>query len=233
MSIKIKIFVSVFVFVSIISSFVFALSEESVKEYVNYCKQFINDTLGPSSVISQEELLHHLPMCIVCTHPEIVSKLESHERGWIHDLAKRIEEAKKNYSQAELTKIEEIAAYALAKWEEEIGESRIYAGNELSSLDIQLRSIWQEMRDALQEKDVDRSVSYFAHKTREAYRKSFTSKRDMLPDMAKDLIDIQLIKMRSPREVEYDIRSIKNGVAYSYILIFIKDIDGEWRILKY
>lgn len=230
---KNNIFASILVLVNILPGLVFASPEESIKEGLNYCKQFINDTLDPSRSIAQEELFHYLPMCIVCTQPEITSRLESHERDRIHDLAKRIEEAKKSLSQAELTEIEEIEAYIIAKWEESIGKARIYTGDELALLDLHLRSIWQKMCDALQEKDVDRAVSYFARKTREAYRKLFTSKKDILPDMAKDLSDIQLIKMKSPRNVEYDIRSIRDGVTYSYVLIFIKDLDGEWRILKF
>lgn len=233
MSRNIKIFASIFVFIVTLYSLALASPEERIKEYLNYCKQFANDVLEPSSVIEQEKLLRHLPECVICSQPEIESKLESYERDRIHALMKRIEEAKKHYSQSELNSIEEISLYTLVKWEEAIGKSRIYTGTELSSLDVQLRSIWREMLDALQVKDVDRAVSYYSHESRKAYRKLFTSKKDILPEMAKGLSDIQLIKMRSPRDVEYDIRSVKNGVTYSHILIFIKDVDGEWRIQKY
>ena len=48
--------------------------------------------------------------------------------------------------------------------------------------------------------------------------------------MARDLEDIQLIEMRMRRDVLYDIQSVKNGKRYSQALIFIKDVDDEWRI---
>jgi hypothetical protein len=233
MWIKIKLIASVFVL--IVNPFCFALAspEEPFDEYISSCKKFANDNLGPSKALGQDEFLQHIPMSIVCSQPEILSKLEGYERERIHAFKKRFEEAKKDYPQEELNTIEEISHYTLAMWEEEIGKSRIYTGKELSSLDIKLRSLWSEMLAALQAKDVDRAVRYYSHETRETYRELFASQMDVLPEIAEGLSDIQLIKMRSPHDVEYDIRSVENGVTYSNILIFVKDVDGEWRILKY
>ena len=174
-------------------------------------------------------LLKNLPL------PEIAAK----GLGWraVSIWQVKYERTLKDLMQAKpddrIKSIEEISHYTLAMWEEEIGKSRIFTGEELSSLDMHLKSIWSEMLAALKVKDVDRAVSYYSHETRETYRELFASQKEILPKIAEDLSDIQLIKMNSPRDVEYDIRSVENGVTYSYMLIFINDIDGEWKILKY
>ncbi len=228
-----NIFASILLFVNLLAGVVFASPEEEIKEDIKHCRQFINETLDSSRSLTQRELFQYVPICIVCTQPEITSELENHEKSKIHNFAKKIEEAKQSLSPDELANVEKLEAYTIAKWEKSIGKARIYSGDELASLDLHLRSIWQRMRTALQGKDVDRAVSYFGRKTREDYRKLFASLGDALPDMAKDLSDIQLIEMKSPYSVEYDLRSIRKGKTYSYILIFIKDRDGQWRILKF
>ena len=82
-------------------------------------------------------------------------------------------------------------------------------------------------------KNVDQAVAYFARKTRESYRKTFSSMGDRLPDLANEMGDVQLVRMRTGREVESDLQSIRDGKRYSFQLIFIKDVDDKWRILNY
>jgi hypothetical protein len=51
--------------------------------------------------------------------------------------------------------------------------------------------------------------------------------------VASGLEDIKLIEMRTSRDVQYDIQSLKDGKRYSHPLIFIKEKDDEWRILEF
>jgi hypothetical protein len=215
---------------SLLPGLLFAASEGQIKEYLDFCRELINKTPEQFASMAQDELLRHLLASLVCSEPEISSKLEEHERNRIHDLTKKYREVKENLPKDKRKGVEKWEEYFKVKYEEEMGKARIYKGEELRSLDAHLKAIWKEMLDALRRKDVDRAVTYFSRDKREVYRSAFLAIKDKLPEVARDLEDIQLIEMRTSRDVEYDIQSSKNGQRYSHPLIFKKEIDGEWRI---
>jgi len=208
----------------------FASPEAQIKEYLEACRNLVNGNMDRFASMKQDELLRHLFMALICSEPEISSRLEEHERDRVHGLTERFKEIKKTLPKDKLKGVEDWEMYFKVKYEEEMGKARIYEGEELQSLDAHLKTIWREMLNALRRKDVDRAVSYFAREKREKYKQIFLAIKDKLPEMARDLEDIQLIEMRMHRDVLYDIQSVKNGKRYSQALIFIKDVDDEWRI---
>ncbi len=56
---------------------------------------------------------------------------------------------------------------------------------------------------------------------------------DQLRDISKDLADIKMIKMHGSHRAEYDLRKVKDGKTYSYMLIFEKNNDGDWEIRSF
>ena len=104
---------------------------------------------------------------------------------------------------------------------------------ELRRLDIKLRSMWNSMRNALSQGDIDHAVSYFSDSTKESYRKRFEAwSPEKRKRFARDLEDIQLIKEKGPW-VEYDIRIVMKEKRFSFMLIFERDLDGKWTIRSF
>ncbi len=227
------IFSGILVIAIIFPGLMFASPEEEIKGAVSACKELASKNLDQSAGMDQDELLRQLLLGHFCTEPEISSRLDANERNRIQDIARRFQEAKKSLPKKKLANVERIEEYLKVKWETEVRKGRTNEEKELVSLDAQLRSIWEKMIEALRKKDVDQAVTYFARKTRESYRKTFSAIIDRLPALADELEDIQLVRIRTPREVEYDLRSFRDGNSYSYQLIFIREADDQWRILSY
>ena len=101
-----------------------------------------------------------------------------------------------------------------------------------AELDALLRVKWEGMKTALAQNDIDSAVSYFDDFSKDAYRKSFTSLSQLLPQIAQELGDVQFIRMMK-NSVEYDIRRIRNGKEYSLYLLFVRDEDGLWKIRSF
>ncbi len=102
----------------------------------------------------------------------------------------------------------------------------------VNELDALLQAKWEAMKTALGNQDVDLAVKDFEDFSKDGYREMFTELSSILPQIAGDLADIQLIQM-TEQMVEYDIRIFRNGNEYSFYLTFIKDINGIWRIRSF
>jgi len=229
-----KILISVILLIFIIfPGLIFASSEEKLNEAVAQCMELAREDLDQFAGKDRDRLWHHLLMGYFCTGPEISSRLGATEKNRIQEIAGRYQEAKKSLSKKELAELEQMEAYMKARWEEEMMQGRPYGEKELAFLDAHLRSVWGKMVEALRKKDVDQAVVYFARKNRETYRQQFSALKDRLPDMAKEMMDIQLIRLRTPREAVYDLMALRGGQIFSFQLIFIKEADDEWRILTY
>ncbi len=210
--------------------FLFASPEEEIESGIEVCKELAHKDLAEAP---RDELVRSfLAADLACSQPEINSKLDAQEKRKIQDLRDRYKEFKKSCSKDYLEQLEKIEESFKPMLEEALGRARIYEGEELASLDAHLRSIWKKMVQALREKNVDQAVTYFARAKRESYRKIFLALKDRLPDVANEFGDIQLVRMRTARDVQYDIQIIREGQRLSFQLIFVKEAD-EWRILNY
>ncbi len=100
-------------------------------------------------------------------------------------------------------------------------------------LDAMLRQKWEAMRTALLNNDIEAAVKDISGSTQSAYRDIFGSLTpEHRANLAAELGDIQLIKTRGAG-VEYDIQTTRNGMRYSFILLFEVDIDGKWKIANF
>jgi len=101
-----------------------------------------------------------------------------------------------------------------------------------TQLDIMLRQKWEGMCQALLTNDIDSAVTVFDESTREAYRETFTLLSSRLPDIVREMRDIQFIRVMK-NCVEYDIRTVRNDRLYSFYLVFIKDRRGLWKVAAF
>ena len=100
-------------------------------------------------------------------------------------------------------------------------------------LDAMFRQKWEAMRTALLNNDIEAAVKDISGSTQGAYRDIFGSLTpEHRSNLAAELGDIQLIKMRGAG-VEYDIQTTRNGIRYSFFLLFEVDIDGRWKIADF
>jgi len=101
------------------------------------------------------------------------------------------------------------------------------------ALDAMLRQKWEAMRGALLNNDIEAAVKDISSQTRSNYRDIFGSlTTGHRADLASELGDIQLIKMRGSG-VEYDIHTTRNGRISSFFLFFEVDGDGRWKIANF
>ena len=96
-------------------------------------------------------------------------------------------------------------------------------------MDALLKSKWGEMRTRLASGDIEGALFFFDESTKEDFRRLFNILSPVLQTIAQDISDIQFIEYIENAAI-YDIYRIRNGIDYSFQLLFIKGSDGIWRI---
>jgi hypothetical protein len=98
-------------------------------------------------------------------------------------------------------------------------------------LDALLQGKWNALRDALNRSDVAGAVSLFAESSRDAYQDQLGALAGVgaLGQVASDLGPIRLVRART-NAAEYEVRALRNGVEYSFHVLFVVDGDGVWRL---
>jgi hypothetical protein len=102
----------------------------------------------------------------------------------------------------------------------------ILSGEEMDAL---LRSKWEGMKSKLSSGDIEGALILFDESTKQTYREAFNLLSPFLPAIVQELTDIHLNDYME-NTVIYDIRTIRNGTEYSFQLLFMKDMNGIWRI---
>jgi hypothetical protein len=101
-----------------------------------------------------------------------------------------------------------------------------------SQLDSLLKAKWENMRTALAAGDVANAVANFSEFSKEIYQLQFTDLSASLPQIAAGLSNINLVKVED-NIAEYDMRDVIDGVEYSFYLLFVKGLDGVWKIRNF
>lgn len=98
-------------------------------------------------------------------------------------------------------------------------------------LDGLLQGKWAALGAALARGDVDGAATVFSTSSREAYRDQLADLADagLLGLVAQDLGLLHLVRFLHGA-VEYDLRAVRDGVEYSFHVVFVVDPDGVWRL---
>ena len=119
----------------------------------------------------------------------------------------------------------------LPKKTDEINAEKYKRGSaEFVALERQLNGIWNSMRQALRKRNIEAALAYFTESTRDAFRSEFTALRKDLPQIAEEMGETRLVKVEEDSLAECDLRRVENGTTFSYMLQFVRDYDGIWRI---
>ncbi len=64
------------------------------------------------------------------------------------------------------------------------------------------------------------------------YRYNFELMQDSLPQISQDMGNINAINIEE-NVAEFEMQSIQDGTAYSFYIMFVKDLDGIWKLRFY
>lgn len=99
-------------------------------------------------------------------------------------------------------------------------------------LDTHLKGKWEGMKSALAKGDVAGTLKFFSATTRDSYEKQFKALASYLPQIAADFGNAAFVRMNQNTAV-YDLRTVRDGVTYSFQLLFVRDSDGLWKIRNF
>lgn len=101
------------------------------------------------------------------------------------------------------------------------------------ALDVRLRGVWGDFKDAVRGEDVTRAVSFLHSETREAYADQLRLLRPQtLAGIDAYLTAIQLVEV-GPKGAEYEMLRDRDGVTLSFAVWFRVDQDGIWRLFRF
>lgn len=115
-------------------------------------------------------------------------------------------------------------------------EGRELSESEKVEADRYLHAIWEKMRTALSNNDIETAVNYIIDKKRNYYRRVFERLSDEnRARLVKDLEDLQLIKFHSATYADYDVTTTrKDGQRVSWPVVFIKTPwENDWKIKSF
>jgi hypothetical protein len=101
-----------------------------------------------------------------------------------------------------------------------------------TELDVLLRAKWDAMKTALANQDVEGAVKDFTENTKDTYRQQFTALSSVLDIIGNELGQIQLVNIQD-NKAEYEIIVTRNGITYSFPLLFVGDSNGLWKIERF
>ncbi len=101
-----------------------------------------------------------------------------------------------------------------------------------AALDALLQAKWNGMKTALEGSGIETASNFFTEGSKEIFKQNFTALAQYLPQIVSGMGNFQLVKV-TERVAECDMRSVKNGVTYSFQVIFIQEPNGKWGIRSF
>jgi PKD repeat protein len=106
------------------------------------------------------------------------------------------------------------------------------------NFNIYLTGMWDAMKAALSNGQIDTAVSHFASDSQSVYRDQFTSlesaSASVLSAIADEMNSAEIYLVELDEDyAKYEILLTRNGRALSFHLMFVRDTDGIWRIWRF
>jgi hypothetical protein len=100
---------------------------------------------------------------------------------------------------------------------------------DLAALDGLLRAGWAAFKDTLRLGTIDPALAFVAQTERDGYRAMLNGLTRPLRDIDVILRDINFVGLYEGR-AEYQMIRVDSGVRLSYLVVFVRDVDGVWRL---
>ncbi len=98
-----------------------------------------------------------------------------------------------------------------------------------ATLDELLRAKWNEMKNALIGGDIEPATELISEISRNMFEYNFNLMSDYLPEIVSGFQDITLVRV-GDSFAEYEMWAEQGGETTSFVIFFVKDSDGIWRI---
>ena len=233
---KIKVSILITVLSVFCTNTLFAHPYDLMREANANCKKFIDASSKSELSLNDPEMI--VMNYIICTKPEIMKNLSSAEKSHLEELALKVEKTKSSLSPTQLARIKVADDYysnsfKILKDAVEPKDLSKLTKEETAELDKHLKSIFWKMTDALKKNDIELALSYFSIYSKEKHRKMFqVLSPAAIQEVVRNTEEITITTIWGDK-VHYEITSIQNGESHLYLLDFVQDLDGNWRILNY
>ncbi len=105
-----------------------------------------------------------------------------------------------------------------------------------AKLDTILKNKWNDMKKHLINKNIDKAIIHFTLRSRNDYKQMYTAIGDKLPEIAKNMGNIELITIKGG-SAKYRLRrkQMIKGKEHeiTYYVYFVIDYDDKWRIERF
>jgi YVTN family beta-propeller protein len=105
-----------------------------------------------------------------------------------------------------------------------------------TEMDTLLKDKWEEMKTYLVEQDIEGALNYYLDESKQLYNDIYTAFYDQLPQLAKEMNDIQPIYVKS-NTAKYRLRVSESYggkmETFTYYIYFVLDKNGLWKIYRY
>ncbi len=99
-----------------------------------------------------------------------------------------------------------------------------------AEIDQIIQPLWQDFKTSLSSSNVNQAVNLFAADSQQKYQNIFEALGSELPNVVSSFSDLQKGGFTSSGIAEYAINRTINGTDYIFLVYFIKDDLGVWRI---
>jgi len=93
-----------------------------------------------------------------------------------------------------------------------------------------IQAAWEGLTNAMIAKDVERALAAFSEPARVRYGAVLTALQEELPEIAGDMSHIELILLRNEGHASYLVMTSKDGLRSTFVVSFLRDRLGVWRI---
>lgn len=99
----------------------------------------------------------------------------------------------------------------------------------MSQLDLLLQSKWTAMKNALRTGNTASAADYIVKSKKSIYQNVFNSLTIPFSEIDQVLTNITYVGQRG-LNIEYEMFRVESGDTISYMVLFVLDEDGVWRI---
>ncbi len=220
------------------------ISDTSQNDFIHdkivYCKELLSKTPDQHRKMSFKEQDAVLMILAFCEQRDILLNLNSEEKANLHKHKANLKEEGMRLTNEQRSYLKEKRQYVFKNWEkikskEKDRDFESYSNEEMNKLDLELKSIWNHMSNALANNDIKKAIKYFHIKTKSIYERQFSSlPKGALLKLAQKNKEAQLaFDHVLGNSIRYHLITTKNGQRYSFQLTYIQDFKGEWKIYNY
>ena len=101
-----------------------------------------------------------------------------------------------------------------------------------TEMDTLLKAKWEEMKVALESKDIEDGIKYFLSSSKGRYRYLFNAILNQLSDMVSEMRQIEMVSLEDG-VAEYRIKRMEDIELVTYYIYFVLSEDGIWRIQQF